>query len=97
MANVVRSEGYDGHNEIVSVRGLRGILVNKREIDSYSGQIPLSEYTINDDPNPRVIRKTLEEPVKGKQQVTIRYLEPPPAPQSGDIIIEQEVRKILLN
>lgn len=90
--SVVRSEGFDGKDEIVSVRGLRGVLINKREIENFSGPIPLNEYAINDDPNPRVIRKTLDEPVKGKQQVTIRYLEPPPPPPSGEIIIQQEVR-----
>lgn len=87
----LRSEGYDGDHEIVNVNGVRGILVNKREIDNYRGEIPLSQYKINTDPNPLIIPKTLDEPIKAKQQVTIRYLEPLPQPPPGPIIIQREV------
>lgn len=90
-------EGFDAQgNEIFSLNGVRGILVNKRDIDNYRGEIPLSQYRINVDPNPLEIPKTLDEPLKSKQQVTVKFLEPIPPPPSGPIIIQREAIYIYL-
>lgn len=96
MSTPIRSE-YDGDHEVINVRGVRGLLMNKREIDNFRGPIPLSDYPIYDDPNPRVLRKPLDDVYKAKQNITVRFLEPPVQPPPGDIIIQQEVSEALGN
>lgn len=82
---------YENGQELVSVNGVTGVLANKSEIESFRGPIPLSEYPINDDPNPIVVPKKCATPHHATQEITIRYLEPPPLPPPGDIIIQQEL------
>lgn len=52
--------------------------------------LPLDQYQLNVDPNPTVIRKKPAEKVKYTQQVSLKFLKPPPPEQPGDIIIKQE-------
>ena len=82
---------FENGEEMASVNGHTGVLVNKNEIDSFRGPIPIDEYPINDDPNPDIIRKKCETPHHNTQEITVRYLEPPPLPPPGEIIIRQEV------
>lgn len=80
--------------EIVTVHGITGELVNKAEIENWRGSVALSEYPINDDPNPEIIRRKLDVPVVNTtQEVIIKYLEAPTQPPPGEIIIQQEVLK----
>ncbi|KAI3387481.1 hypothetical protein SNEBB_003057 [Seison nebaliae] len=47
------------------------------------------QYQINYDPNPQVIKKQNNENVEYKQEVAIRYLQPPTPPPPGPIIIKE--------
>ena len=44
----------------------------------------------NVDPNPLIIRKKPETPVNYTQQVSVKFLQPPPPQQPGDIVITQQ-------
>lgn len=44
-------------SETITLQGESGILVNRSEIVSFSGPIPISDYPINEDPNPEIVRK----------------------------------------
>jgi hypothetical protein len=76
--------------EEITVNGERGILLNKNEISNWRGLIPLSQYSINDDPNPEIIRKHTDQKLTYHQEVAIRYLRPPTPPPPGEILIQQE-------
>lgn len=60
--------------ETVTVQGETGLLVNRSEITSFSGPIPLSEYPINEDPNPEVIHKRADPPVVSYVQEVYSHL-----------------------
>jgi hypothetical protein len=75
-------------NELVNTGPYRGIHLNKREADAYRGPIPIDHFPINNDPNPEVIRKKMDK-VQMKQEIAVRYLNPPPAPKPGDLIIRE--------
>ena len=71
----------------------RGLHLNKEEEDSFSGPQPLSQYRINEDPNPEVLRKSLQA-AKYIQEIAIRRLNPPPAPKPGDLIIREVQQQV---
>ena len=52
--------------------------------------LPLDQYQLNVDPNPEVIRKKPTEKVQYTQQISLKFLKPPPPEQPGDIVIKQE-------
>lgn len=76
--------------EEIVFNGEKGILANKSEIVNWKGNLPLSEYRINDDPNPEIIRKKTNQSVLYNQEIAIRYLRPPTPPPPGPILIQQE-------
>lgn len=76
--------------EEITVNGERGIWANKHESLNFRGVIPISHYTINDDPNPEIIRKKTDQKLVYQQEVAIRYLRPPTPPPPGEILIQQE-------
>lgn len=76
--------------EPVSVLGQSGLLVNQTDLATFQGTIPLSEYPINEDPNPDIIQKHTNQQLLYTQEIAIRYLRPPTPPPPGDIIIRQE-------
>lgn len=94
FSQINENESRSSDEELVSINGYKGVLVNRNEINSFRGPIPLSEYPINEDPNPMIIRKTISQPYNATQEIAIRYLEPPPIPPPGDLIIQQEVATI---
>lgn len=75
--------------ERINAAGYSGIYLNKREADQYRGQIPIEQIKINEDPNPEVIKKRLNK-LKYKQEVSVKYLQPPAAPKPGDLIIREK-------
>lgn len=76
--------------ETVTVCGESGVLVNRSEIKSFTGPVPLTEYPVNQDTSPEVVRKPADPPVVDYvQEVSFRYLRPPTPPPLGDIIIRQ--------
>ena len=48
------------------------------------------QYTLNQDPNPVIIRKKSAQPVKYTQHVTVKFLQPPTPQPAGDIVITQQ-------
>jgi hypothetical protein len=74
--------------ETVQAGPFRGIYLNKQEVDQWRGPVPIEQYRLNDDPNPEVIRKRLDK-VRYTQECGVKYLNPPPAPKPGDIIIRE--------
>ena len=77
-------------SEEIEVFGERGIWANKAEELHWKGIIPISEYSINEDPNPEVITKRSHQMLEYLQEIAIRYLRPPTPPAPGEIIITQE-------
>ena len=77
-------------NESLTVHGQTGIWVNKAEVINWRGVIPISQYQINEDQNPQVIRKQTDQQLIYEQEVAIRYLRPPTPPPPGEILIRQE-------
>jgi hypothetical protein len=69
--------------------GERGIWLNREEALNWHGPIPLSQYKLNEDPNPEIITKKLLQPVEYTQDVAIKYLKPAPLAH-GDLIIKRE-------
>jgi hypothetical protein len=70
--------------DVVEVFGERGVLTNKDEINNWSKMgVPLSEYTLNNDQNPRVISKKSKRMINYVQDIAIRYLRPNTPPQPG--------------
>ena len=76
--------------ESLTVVGQTGQWINKEEILNWRGVIPITQYLINEDSNPEVIRKRTEQQLIYEQEVAIRYLRPPTPPPPGEIVIRQE-------
>jgi hypothetical protein len=82
--------------EEIEAFGHRGVLVNKQEILNFNGPVPITQYRLNDDPNPEIIRKVNNQPIEYNQDISVRYLRPPTPPPQGDIIIRQESHSVAL-
>jgi Ca2+-binding EF-hand superfamily protein len=76
--------------ESITVNGNTGVWLNKEEILNWKGDIPITEYSINEDSNPEIIRKQTDQKILCKQEVAVRYLRPPTPPPPGEIIIREE-------
>jgi len=74
--------------DIIEVNGVRGIWLN--ECESFKSEIPLSEYPINADSNPEVVKLRYSGCVDRVQELTIKYLKPPKPQTPGPIVIKQE-------
>lgn len=81
--------------EEIEINGQRGIWTNKSEIANWRGAVPISQYSINDDPNPEVIRKRTDQQLIYQQEIAIRYLRPPTPPPPGEILIQQEANQVI--
>jgi hypothetical protein len=77
-------------SEVITVNGQSGVWSNKNEIINWKGVIPLSQYVINEDVNPEIIRKRTEQQLTYEQEIAVRYLRPPTPPPPGEILIRQE-------
>lgn len=80
--------------EDITVLGHRGVWVNKAEVVNWKGPIPINQYNINQDPNPQVIKKKSKNKLNYKQELAVRYLQPPTPEAPGEIIINQEADKV---
>jgi len=76
--------------EEITVLGNRGIWANKAEVVNWKGVIPIEQYAINEDANPEVITKRVQQQLEYVQELAIRYLRPPSPPAPGEIVIKQE-------
>jgi hypothetical protein len=77
-------------SESLTINGQTGIWVNKTEVLNWRGVMPITQYVINEDSNPEIIRKRTEQQLIYEQEVAIRYLRPPTPPPPGEILIKQE-------
>lgn len=77
--------------ELITIQGETGELLNKDDFINWAGPIPLSDYPLNEDASPEIVRKKPDKTVVYQQEVAIRYLRPPTPPAPGDIIIKQVV------
>lgn len=75
-------------DEISTGDGLSFVLANKSEISSWVGPLPITEYPINEDASPIVINKYAK-CIECKQDVLVKYLEPPNLPEPGRIVVNQ--------
>jgi hypothetical protein len=71
----------------------RGIWANRCEVCTWKGDLPIQEYPINEDNCPEVINKKSCKKVEYCQEIAIRYLKPPAAPEPGPIVIKTEPNK----
>ena len=76
--------------ESIDVHGEHGMWANKAETINWQGEVPISEYEINQDKNPEVITKQANQKLDYVQECAIRYLRPPTPPAPGDIVIREE-------
>ena len=76
--------------EELTIGAHTGRLINKQEILKWNGVVPISQYEINIDVAPEVIRKKTQQQLLYEQEVAIRYLRPPTPPPPGEILIKQE-------
>ena len=67
----------------------RGIWANRCEVCQWKGDVPISEYPINEDGCPQVINKRSQQKLEYIQEMAVRYLKPPTPPAPGEIIIKQ--------
>lgn len=72
--NFVSGEDFHG-GEMVTVNGETGFLVNRKDIMNFCGPVPISEYPINDDPHPEVIRKRTNTHLTYTQEVGFEFEE----------------------
>jgi len=61
--------------------------VNKDEVENWRGTVPLDQYEINYDKNPKIIKKKINKKIDQNQLIGVNYLRPPTPPKPGDIII----------
>lgn len=73
----------------IEVNGVHGIWANREEVLKWNGEVPIKDYPINEDPNPKIIHKKNNQKIEYIQELAIRYLKPPNVPPPGDIIINQ--------
>lgn len=69
-----------------------GNFTNLERTNDYDGleRIRLSDYQLNQDPEPLVINKKHSQGVVFNQDYAVRYLKPPTPPAPGEVIIHQE-------
>lgn len=64
----------------------------EEEATRWSGHLPLTAYPVNDDHSPEIVTKRSDQQLLFKQQVRVRYLQPPTPPPPGPILVKQEPR-----
>lgn len=89
ILNATSPVELSSHGEMVTVNGQQGQWVNKQEVESWRGQLPISQYRLNEDANPEVIHKKHRHRVDYKQELRVKYLRPETPPRNGDIVIEE--------
>jgi len=76
--------------EMIEVNGQRGVWVNKAEVENWQGEIPISSYLINVDPNPEIVTLRYANCTERIQQLSLKYLRPPKPAPPGPIVIKQQ-------
>jgi hypothetical protein len=68
---------------------ISGIWVNREECLNWRGPIPLEHYKINTE-TATVMRKLATHTYDQTQNISVKYLKPPPLPAPGDLIIRHD-------
>lgn len=68
---------------------ITGIWVNRDECLNWRGPVPLEQYRINTE-SATVIKKHATHSYDQVQNISVRYLKPPPLQGPGDLIIKEE-------
>jgi hypothetical protein len=76
--------------ELITFNGESVLWCNKDDSLNWKGNVPITEYKLNDDPEPEIIVKKNNQEVVYEQEIGIRYLRPPTPPPLGEIILRQE-------
>jgi hypothetical protein len=66
---------------------LRESSTTATENANWSSELPLSQYPINDDSSPEILRKVPEKEFVYTQEISIKYLRPPTPPEHGELLI----------
>ncbi|CAF1566991.1 unnamed protein product, partial [Rotaria sordida] len=65
-------------------------VIHTNSLEETNEYLERSGHNIYKDPNPQIIRRaTTETPITCEQRVTVRYLQPPPVPELGPLIIKE--------
>lgn len=80
--------------EKINVLGQKGVWLNKGEVEEWlsknaNQRVDLSEYKLNNDPNPEIIHKKSTARLEYNQDFTLRLLKPTTPEPPGDIIIKE--------
>jgi hypothetical protein len=86
-----------GRQELNGISSLSGLDIDPRLLEhenpnnctDLAAPLPLDQYRLHVDNNPRVVKLKPYERIKHLQEIAVRYLKPPPLPRSGDIVIQQ--------
>lgn len=62
---------------------------NPNNCSDLASPLPLEQYKLNIDRSPLVVRRKPQEKVHYTQKVAVRYLQPPPPPKCGDILVQE--------
>ncbi len=76
--------------ETITVLNETGQWVNKADEVNWSGPVALKDYPINEDSSPEIVHKKSTQELTYIQEISIRYLKPPPTRPHGDIVIKEE-------
>lgn len=77
---------FEEENEEITALNYKGIWLNKRDDLNWNGSIPLNNYNLNDDSDPEIIYKTLNQPVEYTQNISVKFLKPPTPPPNELVI-----------
>ena len=83
LGRVMPASGYVASHSAVA-------LAPQAPLVHSSTALNLSQYQLNQDPNPIIIRRKPAQPVRYQQNVSVKFLKPPPLPPAGDIVVRQE-------
>ncbi len=76
--------------DVIEINGIRGIWLNKEEVENWKGDIPISQYTFNQDQEPEIVKIKQDGCIDMVHNFSIKYLKPPRPLTPGPIIIKQE-------
>lgn len=65
-----------------------------KQYDLRSQNIPLADYSLNEDHKPKIIKKKSLKNLEYVQDIAIRRLRPPTPPAPGEIVITQEANRL---
>lgn len=90
LLNSKKPAKVENEMPVIEVNGVKGYWINRDEVQNWRGKLPIDEYEINYDRNPKIIKKKMKEKIDQNLFIGINYLRPPTPPKPGDIIIRED-------